>query len=157
MRTLQVKTACSQIPDLERRTGAETLFDLCVPLLNVLGRRVRIERGEAYRGCGQSACAQHGSAKVETASEQGRRRSEVIRLLGFRENIGDVMSLVAPGVLIDGRVEDSIRRVQHHPKARKILRKANSRREIVLVGVHQSARISQLAADKNRRRTVVEN
>ena len=87
---------------------AEALFHLSVPLLNVLRGRMWIESGEAHGRSRQRACTQHRSAKIQPIRKERGRRREIVRLLRFRKYIRDIVPLVAPGVLIHRREEDSV-------------------------------------------------
>src|SRR5207244_12806906 len=65
--------------------------------------------------------------------------------------------LVAPGVQIYRRKKDSIGRMEHEADAWKVFGDSQARRKVMLIGVHQPSRITQLPADKNGRNAVVEN
>ena len=67
------------------------------------------------------------------------------------------MPLIAPRVLIHRRVEDSIGGMQHEPELGKVLGDSESRRKVVLVGIHQPLRIAVLAANEHRRHAIVED
>src|SRR5439155_13404830 len=47
VRPLQMNSPRSQVPDFKGRLASETLLDRSTPLLNILGRRVRIESRKA--------------------------------------------------------------------------------------------------------------
>src|SRR4051812_7970146 len=81
---LQVETAGSEIADFECSARSESLFDLRVPLLNVLGGSVGIEGSKAHRGSGQCAFTKYGSAEIKRIRQQGSGRREVVSLLRLR-------------------------------------------------------------------------
>src|SRR5262249_30562793 len=82
MSSLQVKAMDAEISDFQRGLLAEALFHRSTPLLDILGRRVELDRGEADR-----CSAQYGLAKVEPGSDEGCGRRKVVGLLGFGEDI----------------------------------------------------------------------
>src|SRR6266852_9530168 len=133
---LQVNAARAEITDFESRFAAEAFFNGGAPLLDVFGRRVGIEGGEADGGstehCG---CEIQGSLRLRRRKQRCRRR-EIIKLLRLRKNVGDVVALVAPGVEIDWRKENAVGAVDDEAEARKILRDAQAGREVALVGEH---------------------
>ena len=107
---------------------------------------MRIHARETDRGL-----AEHGRRKVKLAGIERRRRREVVALLRFRKNVWNVMPLIAPGVHVNWREEDSKRRMVHQTFWQR-LRQSKSRCEIARVGIPQPARIAVLSANKNRRR-----
>ena len=152
-----MEATCSQIANFEGRVLPKTFFDLPVPLLDVLGGGVRIKCGKADRGRGQRAGSEHGRAEVQTLRKERCGRCEVIGLLRLGKNVGHIVALVAPGVLINGRVENPVGAVENDTEARKILRDPDAGSEVVLVGIHQALGIAKLAADEDRGDTAVEN
>src|SRR5579864_1281738 len=98
MSALKVKATRSEVADFQGGVWAKAFFDLAIPLLDIFGRSVRIEGCKADRGSRQSACSQYWGAEVQSLGKERSWRSEIIGLLGFRENIGHVVSLVAPCV-----------------------------------------------------------
>ena len=72
-------------------------------------RDVGIEGSKADRGGGQGAGAENRGAEVEGGLVQRRGRREVVGLLSFGENVGYIVALIAPGILVHRRVEDAVR------------------------------------------------
>ena len=66
---LKVKSARAQVADRERCVGAEALLQLAVPLLDVLRRRIGIERREANSGRLQRTVSQHRRGEVQATIE----------------------------------------------------------------------------------------
>src|SRR6267154_80432 len=157
MRSLQVETARADVADFERGVLPKASLHRAVPLLNVLRRCVGIERSETHGGWRQSARAKNGSAEIHTRVEERRWRREVIGLLCLRENVRNIMSLVAPGVQVYRCEKDSIGGVQHESLTGKIFGDSEARGKVVLIGIHQPSRITQFTADENRGDAVVEN
>src|SRR5258708_7335752 len=157
MRSLQVETARADVANFERSVLPEAFLHRAVPLLNVLRRRVGIERSETYSSWCQCARAKNGCAEIHTCIEQRNWRGEVIGLLCLRENVRNIMPLVAPGVQVYRCEKDSIGGVQHESLTGKIFGDSEARGKVVLVGIHQPSRITQFTADENRGDAVVEN
>jgi hypothetical protein len=67
------------------------------------------------------------------------------------------VALVAPCVLIHRRKEDSASRAHDESRSWNILRNSYAGREVVLVRIHEPARISLLAADEYLGYAVVED
>src|SRR5882672_27212 len=84
-------------------------------------------------------------------------RSEVIALLCLRKDIRDIVSLVAPGIHINRREENTKGGVQHDPAAGNVVRDSSARCEPELVGVVQTIWVALLSADENERHTVFEH
>jgi len=119
---LEMNAASTEVAELESGFAAETLFDGSAPLLDVLGRRVGIEGSEA-----DSGFAEDGGSEIQRGlrlrgGQQGCRRREIVELLSLRENVGNVVALVAPGVEINRSEEDAVRAVENEAEAGKILR-----------------------------------
>src|SRR5713226_1203482 len=157
MCSLQVETARADVADFERSVLSEALLHRAVPLLNVLRRRVGIERSETHSSWCQCARAKNGCAEIHTCVEERSWRREVIGLLCLRENVWNIMPLVAPGVQVYRCEKDSIGRVQHESLTGKIFGDSEARSKVVLVGIHQPSRVTQFTADENGRNAVVEN
>src|SRR5579871_1141519 len=98
---LQVESARAKIADFDGSLGTETLLNLAVPLLNIFCRSVRIESGEADCGRRERSLAQNRRTEIQAVRKQRRGRCEVVGLLGLRENVWNVVALIAPGVLVD--------------------------------------------------------
>src|SRR4029077_5719052 len=137
--------------------AAQALFDRGAPLLYVFGGSMRIERGKADCGFSQGGGREIQRALRLRRGKQGCRRSEIVELLGLRENVGDIVALIAPGVEVHRSEKDAVGSMEDEAKARKILRDAETGSEVVLVGIHQSAGIAVLSADENLRRSAGEN
>src|SRR5205085_10990462 len=82
---------------------------------------------------------------------------EVVALLRFGEDEGDVVPLVAPSVHVNRRVEDAVGSVEHYTEARDVLRDAEARREVELVRIEETRRVALLPADEDERPSVLEN
>lgn len=108
-----MEAAGTEIANFNSGIRPETLFYLRVPLLDVLSGGVRIKGGKANGGRSQRALAQDWRAEVERAGVERCGRGEVVSLLSLREDVRNVVPLVAPGILIDGREEDSISSAEH--------------------------------------------
>src|SRR5262245_8681526 len=106
----------SEITDLQCRCRADALFKRQTPLLNILRRRVRIKSRKAH-----SRLSEHRLPEVNFGSEERRRRREVVSLLRLREDIRDIVTLIAPGVHVNRREENAERRMQNHSQLRNIL------------------------------------
>src|SRR5438128_10734471 len=102
-----MKAASCQIANFQRRILPKALLHRTIPLLDVLRGRMWVERREAHRRRWQRALTQYWSTEVESTRKQGCGRREVIRLLCFRKDIRHVVSLVAPGILVDRCNEDT--------------------------------------------------
>ncbi len=81
----------------------------------------------------------------------------VVRLLRLWKHVWNVVPLVAPGVLIHRRVEDSVGSAQDNARARNVLRDPEAWSNVVLIGVHQALGISVLSADEHGRNAIVEH
>ena len=103
MSALEMESASAEVTDVERCVFAEALLHGCIPLLDVLRGRMRVEGGKADGGCGQRAGAEHWRAEVQSGGEQRSRRREVIGLLRLREYVRHIVALVAPRVLVNRR------------------------------------------------------
>ena len=82
--------------------------------------------------------------------------NEWIALRRHREDVGNIVALIAPGIHIDRRVEDSVGNMSQPVRAREALRKADPRRKVGVVGIHQASRISVLPADEDLRRSAAQ-
>ena len=118
---------------------------------------MRIKGGKTHRGCRQRAGAQNWSSEVHPVCKKRRRGREIVRLLRFRKHVGNIMTLVAPGVLIHWREKDPIEGMEYKPVTWEILCDAYPGRKIVLIRIHQTLRISVLAANENRGHAILEN
>src|SRR5260370_35875699 len=106
----------AEVSNFKRCLVAQALFNGSAPLLDVLRRRVQIERGEADRGH-----AQHRLAKVEPGGDEPGRRGKVIGLLGLREGIRNIVTLIAPGVHGHWRKKETKGPRRRHPPAKNVL------------------------------------
>jgi hypothetical protein len=98
--------ARAEVAHLESCLAAEALFNRSAPLLNILCGRVRIERREADGGCAKNCWDEIEGFLRCSGVEQRSGRIEIVKLLGFGKNKGNVVTLVAPGVEVDGSKED---------------------------------------------------
>ena len=98
MRALQVEATRSEIPEFQRSVAPQAFLHGSIPLLNVLRRRVRVEGRETYGRGRQRSDAEHGRAEIQAGVEESSRRSEVVSLLGFREDVRNVVALITPGI-----------------------------------------------------------
>ena len=89
----------------------EALLDRRAPLLDVLRRRMRINRGEAH----SASVPKHRRAEVHGSSGSVLRWREVVALLRLRKDVRNVMPLVAPRIHIHRREEDAERAVKNQP------------------------------------------
>src|ERR1035437_6218520 len=144
---LQVESACAEVADFKRGLTAQLLLERGAPLLNVLRRRVQLQRGETHhRG------AQYRRGKVQRRDAGNIR----VALRGQRENIRHVVALVAPCIHVNRRIEDAVGHVGHHAKAGEVLSQTEARREVGVVGIHKALRIAVLSTDKYLRRSAAE-
>ena len=67
-------------------------------MLDVLRGGMGIKRSKAYGSRRQRPRSQHGRAEVHASVEKRGRGREVIGLLRLRENVRDIVPLVAPRV-----------------------------------------------------------
>src|SRR5882757_9654195 len=118
---------------------------------------MRIEGCETHGRWRERAGTQNRCAEIHARVEKRRWRSEVVGLLRFRENERDVVPLVAPRVEIDWGEKDSVGRMKYQAHARKVFGNSQTGRKVVLVGVHQPSRVTQLTADEYGRNSFVEN
>ena len=118
-----------------------------IPLLHILRGSVRIESGET-----DGRDTQHWRSKVEAI---GGGRNVGRKLIRLGEDIGNVVTLIAPSVEINRSIEDAVSGVNNQTPARQALGDAETRREIVFVGIHQACGIAELSADENRRDATV--
>ena len=149
---MQVDAVRAEVAEFERGRGPETLLDGQAPLLDVLRRRVRVEGGEA-----DGRASEHGLTEVEVRRDYPCGGREIVALLRFGEDVRDVVALVAPGVHVNGRVEDAEGPVEHKPQARDVLRDAEARGEVKLVRVHESGGKPLLSADEDEWTPVLED
>src|SRR5579863_3393158 len=157
VRSLQMKTASTEIAHFQGCIFSQTFLHGAVPLLNVLRRSMRIEGRKADRRCRQWARTQDWSAEIQSVRIERCRGREVVRLLGFGEHIRNVVTLVAPRVLIYRREEDAVRGMQREPAVGKALGDSYARRKVVLIRIHQTFRIPLSPADEYRGNTTREN
>src|SRR5579885_2299138 len=94
--------------------------------------------------------AKNGLAEVELTREEGSGCGEIICLLSVRKDIWDIVTLIAPGVHIHGRIEDTERGVIHEAVGQR-LRETYARRDVMRVGILQPAWIAVLSSDKDGR------
>src|SRR5579864_9011282 len=104
-----MKTARTDITDFHRSVGVQTLLHGGIPLLDILRGRMRVECGKADGGGRERSGAQYRGAEIHATGKQRRWRSEIIGLLRFRENVRDIMALVAPSIQIHRRKENAVR------------------------------------------------
>ena len=81
---------------------------------------MEIEGHKADRGR-----AENGAIEVERrpglgGGEQRSRRSEIVELLGFRKNKGNVVALIAPGIQVHGGKENALRAVENDSPIREV-------------------------------------
>src|SRR5260221_5550245 len=136
---LEMNAASTEVAELESGFAAETLFDGGAPLLDVLGGRVGIEGSEA-----DSGFAEDGGSEIQRGlrlrgGQQGCRRREIVELLSLRENVGNVVALVAPGVEINRSEEDAVRAVENEAEAGSILRYDDAGVRVGLGAIQHSA------------------
>ena len=89
-------------------------------------------------------------------SYNARRWSEVVTLLRFRENIRNIVPLVAPCIHVYWRIENAERRVHHQPELRYGLRNTKTRCKVVGIRIFQALGKAILCANKRGRSSVVE-
>src|SRR5581483_7783053 len=153
---LKMEAMRSEVSQFEGRIAIETLLHGKAPLLDVLRGRMSLHRGIA-----DSGLTQHGRTEVKALIRprinDGWRRSEIIALLRFRENIWNVVPLVAPRVHIHRCKEDSEGRVQDQSHVRNRLREAEARREIMRIRILQTLGIPVLSTNKYGGHAVIED
>src|SRR5262249_52101742 len=110
--------------------------------------RMRIESREADRGS-----AERGRREIKTV----KGRDEIVALLRLWKNEWHIMALVAPSVHVHWRVENAVGRVDHDAITGKILGDPDPGGEVIPPRIQQPLGIALLAADKNGRRSVLEN
>src|SRR6185295_17090904 len=89
------------------------------------------------------------------AGDDSRRRSEVVALLRLRKNVWHIVTLIAPGVHVNRREEDSEGSVKHNPMLRQVVRDSNARSKIQLVCIVKTFRKTLLPANKNCRYSIL--
>src|SRR3954447_18302991 len=144
MRALQVNSMRSQISNFKCGVMTEALFNGTAPLLDVLRRRVGIHASETH-----SSLPQHRLTKIKLASKQRRGRSEVVALLSFRKHVRNIVALVAPGIHIHRRKENSEGGMKDQSEIRQRLRESEPRSNVVSVGIFKSLGIAVLASNKH--------
>src|SRR4030095_8847131 len=112
----------AKIAQFESCFSAQALLDRSTPLLDVLRRRVGLKGGETNR-----CDAQYRRTKVQVSGNNPRCGSEVIALLRFRKDVGNVVTLVAPGVHVNRSEEDAERRMQNEAVLMKVMCDAKAR------------------------------
>ena len=115
---LQMEATRAEIADFEGGFAAQALLDRRAPMLDILCGGMEIEGHKADRGR-----AENGAIEVERrpglgGGEQRSRRSEIVELLGFRKNKGNVVALIAPGIQVHGGKENALRRGERFPDSR---------------------------------------
>src|ERR1700674_841343 len=96
----------SEIAEFQCSFGAQALLYGTAPLLDVLRWRIDFKGSEA--DCGRP---QNRRGEIEMSGNDAGSRSEVIALLRFRKNIGNIMTLVTPRIHINGGEENAKGRV----------------------------------------------
>src|SRR6476620_5075898 len=99
----------------------------------------------------------HGWSEIKPRGKQGGGWSEIITLLCFRENVRNVVPLVAPGIHINRREKDAESCVNDEPNLGKILGNAQTRSEVARVRIFEAAGKTILSSDKNRGHSILEN
>src|SRR6185503_8790233 len=99
-------------------------------LLDVLSGRVSLKSCETNRGS-----SQNGGTEIEVTGNDACSRNEVIALLRFRKDIGNIVALVAPGIHIYRCKEYSKGRVQHDSVLMHVVRHADAGRKPEFVRV----------------------
>src|ERR1043165_3886182 len=94
---------------------------------------MRIHSSEADGGLSKHRCSE-----VEMRGQNSCCRSEVVALLCLWENIGDIVALVTPGIHVNRSKENSKCRMNDNAELRHGLRKAETRREIMGIGVFET-------------------
>src|ERR1041385_6476145 len=89
------------------------------------------------------------------AGDDSRSRSEVVALLRLRKNVWHIVSLIAPGVHVNRREENSESGVKHNSMLRQVVRDSNARSKIQLVCVIKAFRKPLLPADENCRYAIM--
>src|SRR6266852_6117843 len=146
---LKMNAACPEIADFESGLAVETLLDRGAPLLDILCGSVRVKGRKAHRGRAED-CGIEIERRLSLCGAQQRGGGiEIVKLLGLREDKRHVMLLVAPGIQINGREENSVGAVENYASVSKVMGNAEARSEIVFVRVHESVWISILAADED--------
>src|SRR6185437_4122685 len=94
-----MKAPRAEVPNLNGGLTPNLPLQRGAPLLDILRRRVQLQRGKADRGG-----AKHGCRKVEgiDAGNVG------IALRRLWKDIWNVMALVAPSVHVNGCIEDAV-------------------------------------------------
>src|ERR1700730_7853500 len=141
----------SKVAKFQRRLWTQTLLDGPTPLLDILRRRVEFHGGEA-----NGSCAQDRRPEVEVTRNDTSGRREIVTLLRFRKDVGNIVALVAPGIHVHRREEDPKRRMEHKSMIGDAVRNARTRREVKLVRSRQSFWKPLLATDENGRRAIDE-
>src|SRR5437879_2828899 len=112
---------------------------------------MRIKRRKAYGSWRQDAHAKNGRAKVQASIEKRSWRCEIVGLLRLRENVWDVVPLVAPCVQVHWREKDSISAMENQAFTWKVLGNSQTRRKVVFVREHQPLGVTDLAPDDTTR------
>src|ERR1043166_2199876 len=89
------------------------------------------------------------------AGDDSRSRSEVVALLCLRKNVWNIVTLIAPGVHVNRREENSESGVKHNSMLRQVVRDSNARSKIQLICVVKTFRKPLLPADENCRYSIL--
>src|SRR5215475_4357887 len=157
MRALEVEAAGADVTDFERGVGVQAFLHRGVPLLDVLRGGMWIEGGETDGGCGKRAGTENGRAEIHARVEQRGGRGEVVGLLRFGKYEGDIVALVAPGILVDRSKEDSVSGVDDETPVWQVFGYTDARSEIVRVRIQKAAGIAVLAADEDCRHAIAKD
>src|SRR5437660_230403 len=154
---LQMDATRAEIADFESGFAAQALLDRRAPLLDILCGSMGIEGRKADRGR-----AENGGIEVEGrlglgGVQQRSRRIEIVELLGFRKNKGNVVALIAPGIQVHRGKENAVRAVENESQVREIAGNAEARSEVVLVRIEQPVGIAVLSANENLGRAALES
>src|ERR1051325_5607529 len=93
--------------------------------------------------------SKYRSAEIEMRGENSCRRREVVALLGFREDVRNVVSLIAPRIHVNGSEENSKRRMYNNAEFGYRLRETKARCEVVGIGVFKTLWKAVLPSNEN--------
>src|SRR5437879_2688649 len=146
------------IPFLLWNLSVEFLFSLLVVVRRCSGddRPQRRQTCEP-RGVKQLVWASTAGRDRLSGRSRRSRRIEIVELLGFRKNKGNVVALIAPGIQVHRGKENAVRAVENESQIREIAGNAEARSEVVPVRIEQPVGIAVLSANENLGRAALES
>src|SRR4030095_3454382 len=102
MTALPMNSVRSKVAKFQRHLLTQTPLDRSTPLVDVLRWRIGFNSSKAHSGH-----AQNCRCEVEVSCHNASRWDEVIALLRHGKHVGNIVTLIAPGVHVYRRKEDA--------------------------------------------------